>query len=254
MEKLPPDVPGAVMVRIIVGTDGKIRKATAYAGAALLLDRAAEALAKWEFVPQTLNGEPVEVQSMAVIEVCKQTEQPQVEASLHELKRLTGECSDEANDDAEMSCVEAMTLADGMSGEIAMLGRWWAYAAYGNLRARQGKPKEADEIFTRALAWFREQPLSGAMQLDFLWQLAGLREGLREYERALQPYRDAEALVQTAMDQIEGANFPESTYQEIHAAQVRNMKRALEGEIRCLIALERDSEADALRIKVAQLK
>ena len=93
------------------------------------------------------------------------------------------------------------------------------------------------------------------MQLDFLWRLGALREALKGWERALQPYRDAETLMQTAMEQLEGdrANFPESTYRETHAAQVGHMKRALEGQVRCLVALKRDAEADQVRIRIAQL-
>ena len=254
--KLPPGVPGRVVVRIIIGTDGKVRKATSYAGAVPLMVPAAEALAKWEFAPQTVNGEPVEVQSMAVIEVCKEEEQPAVDSSLLEVKRLAAECNDEANDDAETSCVAATKQADGMTGDSAMLGRWWAYAAYGDLRMRQGRFHEADEIFTRALDWFREQALSGAMQLDFLGRLGRLREADGEYEGALKAYQDEEALVQGEMDRLEGvrASQPENTYQDIHAAQLRHMKRALEGEVRALVALGRDSEADGVRIRIARLK
>jgi tetratricopeptide (TPR) repeat protein len=256
-EALPPGVPGRVIVRTIIGTDGKVRKAEAYAGEKRMSGPAADALAKWEFVPQTVNGEPVEVRTMAVIKVCDEPEQPLLDDNLVQIKRLSDECRDEANVNAEASCLGAQQLADGMTGELAMLGRWWAYAALGEFYAAHGRIEDSDKTFSDALAWFRKQPLSGAMQLDFLWHLGELRAAIGEYERALQAYREAETLMQGIMDDFERqdrANLPGASAQEIHAAQVRNMKRALEGEVRCLTALKRDGEADALRVRIAQLK
>lgn len=62
-EALNRNVQGDVMVRVLVGADGRVREATALTGHPLLTDAALDAVRQWIFEPFTAEGAPVEVES-----------------------------------------------------------------------------------------------------------------------------------------------------------------------------------------------
>jgi protein TonB len=55
-------ITGSVTVKIVIGTDGKIRSATAASGPELLRRAAVDAVKQWVYSPMTMNGRPVETE------------------------------------------------------------------------------------------------------------------------------------------------------------------------------------------------
>jgi TonB family protein len=53
-------VEGTVRIQVVIGKDGKVKKATAVSGPTLLRRSAADAVQRWLYKPAILNGEPVE--------------------------------------------------------------------------------------------------------------------------------------------------------------------------------------------------
>ncbi len=58
---------GDVTVEFVVDTDGRVRKASAIEGDPMLARAAVEAVRQWKYTPYILNGEPVEVETTAVV-------------------------------------------------------------------------------------------------------------------------------------------------------------------------------------------
>jgi TonB family protein len=56
-------IQGEVKLSIVIGTDGRVKEATALAGPAELYEAAVENMKKWRFKPFQLNGRPVEVEA-----------------------------------------------------------------------------------------------------------------------------------------------------------------------------------------------
>jgi TonB family protein len=54
---------GAVRLRAVIGTDGRIRELHVLSGHPLLIPAAMDAVKQWMFAPTLVNGEPVEVES-----------------------------------------------------------------------------------------------------------------------------------------------------------------------------------------------
>ena len=58
---------GDVTVWFWIGTDGTVEKVTAVDGDPMLAQAAVEAVKQWKYTPYFLNGEPIEVETRAVI-------------------------------------------------------------------------------------------------------------------------------------------------------------------------------------------
>jgi TonB family protein len=56
-------IPGEVTLSIAIGTDGRVKEATALSGPVELYEAAVENMKKWRFKPFQLNGRPVEVEA-----------------------------------------------------------------------------------------------------------------------------------------------------------------------------------------------
>ena len=70
LEQQPPEYPmlarqarirGSVMLKAVIGTDGKVKDLTAISGHPFLVQAAMEAVRKWVYRPTILDGVPVEV-------------------------------------------------------------------------------------------------------------------------------------------------------------------------------------------------
>lgn len=61
------NVRGAVMLNLLVGTDGKVKSSNVVAGAPLLIDAAKAAVSQWEFKPYEVNGKPSEFQTTVTV-------------------------------------------------------------------------------------------------------------------------------------------------------------------------------------------
>ena len=59
---------GDVIFRIIIGKDGKVKEIHLRRGKPILIEAAAKALSEWQYEPFMLNGEAVEVESLATIQ------------------------------------------------------------------------------------------------------------------------------------------------------------------------------------------
>jgi len=66
---IPGDVQaqGDVTLSFWVGTDGAVEKVTALDGHPMLIHAAIEAVKQWRYQPYLLNGEPIEVETRAVV-------------------------------------------------------------------------------------------------------------------------------------------------------------------------------------------
>ena len=73
ISSVPPQYPreakaqgieGRVVLRVVIGRDGRVIKAEAVSGPALLIPPAVDAVRQWKYKPFLLNQKPVEVQSM----------------------------------------------------------------------------------------------------------------------------------------------------------------------------------------------
>ena len=62
---------GDVTVSLLIDTDGTVEKATAVDGDPILAQAAVEAVKQWRYTPYFLNGEPIEVETNAVVSVGK---------------------------------------------------------------------------------------------------------------------------------------------------------------------------------------
>jgi protein TonB len=60
-------VQGAVVVRVVVGTDGRVETAQAVSGPVLLRQAAADAVSRWRFSPTLLSGEAVRVAGVVTV-------------------------------------------------------------------------------------------------------------------------------------------------------------------------------------------
>ena len=60
-------VSGPVTLRAVIGKDGKVQDVFVLSGPHLLLQSAVEAVKAWKYKPYTLNGEPVEVQTVITV-------------------------------------------------------------------------------------------------------------------------------------------------------------------------------------------
>ena len=58
---------GDVTVWFWIGTDGTVEKVTAVDGDPMLAQAAVEAVKQWKYTPYLLNGEPIEVETRAII-------------------------------------------------------------------------------------------------------------------------------------------------------------------------------------------
>ena len=61
------DMQGDVTVSFWIGTDGTVEKVTALDGDPMLAQAAMEAVKQWKYTPYLLNGEPIEVETRAVV-------------------------------------------------------------------------------------------------------------------------------------------------------------------------------------------
>ena len=76
LKKVEPDYPseakaagveGYVVFRIIVGTEGGVEEIHLRRGKPLLIEAAAKAVSKWRYETYMLNGNPVEVETIATV-------------------------------------------------------------------------------------------------------------------------------------------------------------------------------------------
>lgn len=58
---------GAIVLRILIGKDGKVEEATAMSGPEIFRQPAVDAVRKWQYKPYLLNGEPTEVETTATM-------------------------------------------------------------------------------------------------------------------------------------------------------------------------------------------
>ncbi len=58
---------GAVVLQVVIDTEGKVEEATAVSGPSSLRESAVTAVRQWVYRPFLLNGEPVEVQSTVTV-------------------------------------------------------------------------------------------------------------------------------------------------------------------------------------------
>lgn len=58
---------GSVLLKAVIGTDGKIKNLSAASGHPLLVDAALDAVRRWTYRPTILNGVPVEVNTEIVV-------------------------------------------------------------------------------------------------------------------------------------------------------------------------------------------
>jgi TonB family protein len=72
IERVPPEYPrsarqkkiqGEVQLSVVIGTNGRVKEATALSGPAELYEAAVETMKKWRFKPFQLNGRPIEVEA-----------------------------------------------------------------------------------------------------------------------------------------------------------------------------------------------
>jgi hypothetical protein len=77
LKKVEPECPpeakvtrleGDVIFRIIIGKDGKVKEIHLRRGKPILVEAAAKALSEWQYEAFMLNGEVVEVESLATIQ------------------------------------------------------------------------------------------------------------------------------------------------------------------------------------------
>ncbi len=61
------NVRGAVMLKVLVGTDGKVKSSTVVQGHPLLDQTAKDAVQQWEFKPYLVNGKPSEFETNVVV-------------------------------------------------------------------------------------------------------------------------------------------------------------------------------------------
>lgn len=62
-----PQKQGDVTLSFWVGTDGAVEKVTALDGDPMLAQAAVEAVKQWKYKPYLLDGEPIEVETRAVV-------------------------------------------------------------------------------------------------------------------------------------------------------------------------------------------
>lgn len=60
-------IEGAVLLKAIIGIDGKIKSLSVVSGHPLLVDAAQDAVRRWTYQPTLLNGNPVEVKTEIVV-------------------------------------------------------------------------------------------------------------------------------------------------------------------------------------------
>jgi protein TonB len=58
---------GAVQLRAVIGTDGRVRHLTVVSGNPILAQAAVAAVQQWRYEPTRLNGEPVEVETQITV-------------------------------------------------------------------------------------------------------------------------------------------------------------------------------------------
>ncbi len=65
----PSDVviQGTVVLRAIIGTDGRVQQLSAISGPPMLQNSAVDAVRQWEYKPYLLNGEPVKVETTITV-------------------------------------------------------------------------------------------------------------------------------------------------------------------------------------------
>jgi TonB family protein len=61
------NIRGAVMLKLLVGTDGKVKSSSVVVGQALLNDAAKQAVQHWEFKPYQVNGKPSEFETTVTV-------------------------------------------------------------------------------------------------------------------------------------------------------------------------------------------
>ncbi len=61
-------VKGMVVMRVVIGTDGKIKLLWVLSGDPLLVPSSVNAVHQWEYKPYTLNGQPVEVETQITVD------------------------------------------------------------------------------------------------------------------------------------------------------------------------------------------
>jgi len=62
-----PQKQGDVTVSFWIDTDGTVEKVTAVDGDPMLAEAAVEAVKRWRYTPYLLDGEPIEVETRAVV-------------------------------------------------------------------------------------------------------------------------------------------------------------------------------------------
>lgn len=76
IERVQPEYPatakwirlsGAVQLRAVIGTDGRVRQLVVVSGNPILVQAAVAAVRQWLYEPTRLNGEPVEVQTQITV-------------------------------------------------------------------------------------------------------------------------------------------------------------------------------------------
>jgi protein TonB len=58
---------GAVLLRAVIGRDGRVKELEILSGHPLLIEAALKAIWQWRYQPTLLNGEPVEVESLITV-------------------------------------------------------------------------------------------------------------------------------------------------------------------------------------------
>jgi protein TonB len=61
-------IEGDVIFRIVIGKNGKVKEIHMQRGRPILIEAAAKALSEWKYKSFTLNGEPVEVETLATVQ------------------------------------------------------------------------------------------------------------------------------------------------------------------------------------------
>jgi len=254
-DDLAPGEQGNVMLRIVVGTDGKVKSITPSVGLKELSDAAAEALAKWQFKPQAINGKITEVQSMAMLDVC-QPPPPRpviIVSPLAQAAGLIRQCSESGSDDV---CSQARAKVEEIQGHDGAIARGMLATAEGDRFLKSHDFAAAEAAWKKPLSLVRKEPDATGIRFDLLYRLGLLYDRDKRFEDSLAIYKEQEEVFDLMQKMMAESKIPHTDSEKAEAAEGAKVMLTdlLEGQLRALIALNQPAEAQKVREKLARLK
>jgi len=244
-------IQGRVVLSVLLSTGGRIENIKAISGHPILIQAAIDAVRQWQYRPFLLNGQPVEVDTIAEVRffLGSKEEAAKWEAALHTFRGQEQRCrtlvSQRVLAEAESSCATLPELSEKLEPELVD-ERIIAYRDLGSAFFAESKFQEALTAFARELEIAEGKFDPNDLELARAHvDAAHARQALGDLEQASSDFQQAVEIFDYKLEE------QVSDFKRTQSA--RELRRVLLDYAKLLRQMERVPDAEAMEQRAQTL-